>query len=495
MSRQRQTPTCDLLDSVQPGDLADPVLESALARCLGELGNAFIGSMMDAAVDAQAPDVTLFLGLNTTVHDRTEMSEAASVLKEAEKRGYGERSLLPISDPFKGGEDTQKYTMGEGNAERLKTWYEDKDLREGEIRFGDGRALMLGTENLDPSDVEQILAVRSNWNTTLRELGVEEAQRAQICDALLGSIDDPRKLSSGDGATNELLEYVMAMHRSEQGEFDVKSVVLSGHHWSADRQTNPISHAAPGNAENFAGGIWGEDRRRVRDYYHGYDFQNDDRTGLGGDFFAFEDMRNLGAAFPNAYDKVESVHFSACNTHALGMKDEHGQEQSTNAFVQDMFPSVQRTSYWEGSGPGAGGKIGPQAVGESLLDGMAAAAGDEEAWNHAIFNENRKADNPLVRSQMDPSGPFLDELNAYVWHEDQQYWETKLLENDGDAYVRPHTSKKNRRRNEKGFRGYDAPFYERKDLQDHIYQAEDLPRVPGPLDVDVGKLPPGTPVP
>lgn len=343
------------------------------------------------------PEVVLYATLNSTTHHRDELTEALAALDQGEAEGLGKRHLLPISDPYNLGtskqRDTYAHALGQNNADKLTFWHDDPDLEEGEIRLNGGAPIMLGTENLDlskPDDLAALEQVRQGWDAVLAEMGMDDAYRAKTLEALLGSAKDPRQLGSGDGGTNELLQFVMAMYRAEKGEYHVKSIVLSGHHFNAGRDD-----LYPEGGDKSGQGIWGE-------FSNGdYDAWRDDGLSPGGDFFGFTDVEALKHAFPRAYSQVESVQLAACNTHNLGMTDEAGNTLSTEAWLQGTFENIERASYWQGLAPLA--RTGAWSNGEFLLDDMREGrGGQEDAFNEVV--SKRSGSNVLVRSELDPDG-------------------------------------------------------------------------------------------
>jgi hypothetical protein len=388
-------------------------------------GNAFLDYMQSEKEPKK--EVALYLSLNSTDHHMTEIPESLAALDQAEKEGLGKRYLLPISDPYykdphgkgkkPGAEidfDTYQHSLGKEKADQITWWHSDKDLKEGEVRIGEGKPIMLGTENLDltkKDDIDTLTNVRENWDKVLEASGMDEEYRAKTVASLLGSSKDPKKLASGDGATNELLQFAVAMYRSEKGEFDVKNIILSGHHW------------AGGEGEPAGKGIWGENPELNRSggdgTYHGYDWEAENNSGTpGGDFFGLEDVGALRGAFPNAYSKVESVQFAACNTAYLGMEDEKGKELSTDEWLQGTFSGIERASYWEGIAPLA--RSGDYMNGEFLLDDMRASK-DPGAWSSVVEKHNKTKNNLMRRSELNANGKLAPIDDANLKEESRSY--------------------------------------------------------------------------
>jgi hypothetical protein len=307
---------------------------------------------------------------------------------------------------------------------------------------------MLGTEGAN--DPAALQAVQNNWRTALTKLGMDEKSIDGTVTSLLKDAGgDPKKLGSGDGATNELLQYTMAMYRAEKGEYEVSSLVFSGHHWAGDRGDDPDMDVLANNPDgsrnvNSAGGIgkgiWGEKGD------HEYDYLSDDNTSTGGDFFSMEDVANLKGAFPKAYSQVDSVQFAACNTHSLGMTDAAGKEQSTPEFLQGTFENIQMASYWEGLAPLA--KSGANYNGEFLLDHAKLMSGDRDAAEDARYTGRSNA--TAHRALLNPDGK-LEQID---------------VEKDSSSY-----------KGGKGLRGADSAFNttaNEKKYGDHLYEAPDL---------------------
>lgn len=343
-------------------------------------------------------EVVLYMTLNSTTHNKDELPESLAALDQAEKEKLGKRSLMPISDPYKNGDTTYDNVFGEARSKKITFWTNDAELKEGEVRLGEkGEPLMLGTDDLDLSrkeDLETLNKVRDNWDAVLEAAGMDAKYRASTIQSLLGDSKDPRRLASGNGGTNELLQYAIAMYRAEKGEYDVKSIVLSGHHWSSGRDDifGDEGYTAPPEVASRTGrGIWGE-------FADGsYDFQNESETDIGGDFFGLEDVGALKSAYPKAYSQVESVQLAACNTHDLGMVDDQGKDLTTNQWLQGTFGNIKRASYWEGFAPKA--KSGAWSNGEFLLDDMRAGAG-KGGWNSVIDMYGSRKSNKIIRSEL-----------------------------------------------------------------------------------------------
>lgn len=378
-----------------------------------QLGNAFLNWQV---AEENKPEVVLYMSLNSTTHHKTEIPEALAALDQAESEGLDKRHLLPISDPYWTGktstQDTYDHSLGKEGADKVQFWHDDPAMKEGEVRLNGGEPVMLGTENLDlktPEGRQQLEDIRTNWDGVLQEMGMDDAYRAKVLTSLMGTTKDPQKIASGDGATNELLQYAMAMYRAEKGEFEVKSIVLSGHHWEEGR-----GDVYPGTGGVGSGqGIWGEDRD------HNYESSSDDGLRPGGDFFSLKDVEALGAAFPKAYSQVESVQFSACNTHMLGMTDDTGKPLTTDQWLQSTFTNIERASYWEGLAPSAAN--GDWSNGEFLLDDLRADAGHASDWR--TVSGKRNGASRMRRSELDGSGALtpiadtdvkVDGTNGYV---------------------------------------------------------------------------------
>ena len=373
-------------------------------------------------------EVVLYLTLNNTTHRKDEIPETLSALEAAEAEGLGHRELMPISDPYavrdaKGDlafeDDTYSRVFGKEAAERVEWWHGDPELKEGQVRV-DGEILTLGTSELG-SDAQLQAEARNNWQTALMTLGMSQAYADAVVASLMKNDDGSfRELDSGDGATNELVQFAMAMYRAEIGEIEVKNIVFSGHHWREE------------NYEGHGQGIWGE--------VAGGDHEYDDTS----DYFSLEDVAALKDAFPIAYAGVKSVQLAACNTDNLGMEDENSEALSTNEFLQDTFENIEMSSYWKKVlAPLAAS--GAETNGEFILDSMRMESGDEEAAEDSRHNERG-----LKRILLDEDGA-LQEIKM----------STKKGSYDGAK--------------RKGLRGKNTDFDEREDLEDHLLQPESLP--------------------
>jgi hypothetical protein len=429
----------------------DPVESQREMIRQSPLSNDFAQQALDLV--GGGPDeqkqMVLYLSLNSTTHHKDELPETLRAAKHAKEKGLGDYSVLPISDPYANGTSTYKHSFGDQHAEDITFWHDDpKNMKEGEIKFGEEEPIMLGTENA--KDETELVKIQANWKTTLTKLGMDDDYADKTITALLKDADgNPKKLGSGDGATNELLQYTMSMYRAEKGEFEVSSLVFSGHHWAGDRSDHADMDVLSPNADgsrnpNSTGGIgkgiWGEKPN------HAYDYRSDDGRETGGDFFSMEDVGALKDAFPIAYSQVDSVQFAACNTDSLGMTDDKGKEQSTPEWLQSTFSDIKMASYWEGLAPLA--ISGANYNGEFMLDHAKMMSGDTDAAKDARYTGTSSA--TAHRAVLNDKG-VLEQID--VQKDNASYFGGKGLRKYDSSY----TSKKNK-----------------KDVGDHLYEAPDI---------------------
>ncbi len=413
---------------------------SAVAPAQGPTNSGMAAAMNDpvvqeavaAGVDPQ--DVVLYLTLNNTTHDKTELPEALSALKMAEQEGLGHRELLPVSDPYwsepregdvRYSDPSYAHSFGEDAKDRLQFWHGDDTLQPGQVRAG-GDVLSLGTSSVDSSDPAAADRARADWRTALLTVGMSEGYADKVVQALLQDANgDFRRLASGDGATNELIQYAMAMYRSEIGEIDITDVVFSGHHYQGWE----------GAPTDYAQGIWGEIPGASASEAH-----YDDTL----DFFGLLDVAALKVAFPKAYAKVKAVQFAACNTNRLGLDDGGGGVQTTDQFLQGSFENIEMASYWTTLAPIAA--VGFETNGEFLLDSARQQDGNDAAARDARHNPAG-----LKRSLLDENGvlsPITMKTNRSSYA------------GDGINGLRGTSTKE---------------FDERTDLADHVFTGETLP--------------------
>jgi hypothetical protein len=419
------------------------------------LDNSYIQAAMEALGCAQTSEeekeqVVLYLSLNSTTHHTDELPETMAAAKKAEAAKLGKYSVLPISDPYADGTQTYEHSLGKEGASQITFWHDDpENMEEGEVQIGDEDPIMLGTEAA--TTPKELAEIQDNWHSTLTSMGMDKEYADKTVSALLkDSKGDPKKLGSGDGAINELLQYTMAMYRAEKGEYEVSSIVLSGHHWSGERDDDSpvLENNADGtpNLNSTSGigkGIWGEKGD------HEYDYESDDGRSTGGDFFSLEDVASLKDAFPQAYSQVDSVQMAACNTYALDMTDDKGKEQTTPEFLQNTFENIKMASYWEGLAPLA--KSGASFNGEFMADHAEMMSGNEEAAKDARYTKRGNADNK--RALLDDKG-VLKEIETAQ---------------DDESY----TGKS------KGLRGKNTAYHKRDDLSSYLY-------TPGKDDIKPG---------
>jgi hypothetical protein len=384
-----------------------------------------------------AQDVVLYMTLNNTTHKQDELPETLSALKQAEEEGLGHTELLPISDPYwsKDGQGSLSYhdetyagVFGAEAADRVDWWHGDDKLKEGQVRV-DGEILSLGAKDIAADDLAAQKTAKSSWRKTLMELGMPEETAQDLVESLMTDKDGSfRNLDSGAGATNEMVQFAMAMYRAESGDINVTSLVLSGHHW---REEN-----VPGEGQ----GIWGE--------VAGGDHEYDDTS----DYFSLNDMARMKEVFPTAFGQVKSVQLAACNTDDLGMTNENGDVMSTNEFLQSVFPNVEMTSYWkEILAPLAAS--GAETNGEFVLDAQRLEHGDSGAAKDARHNEKG-----LKRSLLNDEG-VLEEIRM----------KTNKKSYQGDAKGLGGGARKS------GLRGKNTDYTDREDLSGWLQSLDSLP--------------------
>lgn len=335
-----------------------------------------VGSNQDAIEDLNAEQreqVVVYLTQNSVTHENDEIPETLAALKRADQHGLGRKSLLPISDPFANGHKTDQYAIGD-QASTMTWWHDDKALESGQVRVGD-KVLTLGaSKTADAADPAFVQKVQGDWLPLLTHVGLDEQRAQSVVSALLTDQDGAAKLTaSGGRAANELVQLIAVLNRAENGEFDISSLVLSGHHYSG---TDYLFGELPG---------------------HNYDTEN-----FAGDMLSLKDIQGLSAVFPKAFSQVNSVMFSACNTHDIDMQDEAGQDMSTPDWVSEVFPNVDHLSFWEGIAPGS--DLAAFWSGEFALDVAREDSGQAEAFGDALWRTTKKGENR--RAEKNADGEF-----------------------------------------------------------------------------------------
>jgi len=316
---------------------------------------------LNEGTEAEREQVVIYLTQNSVTHHKDEIPETLAALQRADNKGLGKKSMIPISDPFKGGHKTGQYAFGEEKAAGMKWWHEDNTLKDGQVKIGE-QTLTLGPSEDSPTDA-QVAALQADWRVALLHVGLSDEKAQAVIDVLLKDAQGNAKTTaSGTGASNELLQLISVLNRAENGEFDISALVLSGHHYD----DTPYLFGESGN--------------------HEYD---DDE--LTGDTLNFNDIEALGGVFPKACAEVKSVMFSACNTHAIDQQDAQGNDISTQDWVQGVFPNVENMSNWEGIAPGS--DFGAFFSGEYMLDVARKESGDKGAMDDAYFRKTRIGDN------------------------------------------------------------------------------------------------------
>jgi len=338
-----------------------------------------------AIEDMPKEQVMIYLTQNSVTHHNDEIPETLAALQKADSMGLGKKSMIPISDPFKDGHKTDQYAFGASKAATMTWWHDDSSLEAGQVRVGD-RVLTLGAntshvteQNWDgKSVVKDGVAgqIRTDWKTALEHVGLDSARAKQVVETLMtSSTGTARLMHSGGGACNELLQLISVLNRAEMGEFEISSFVLSGHHYSGS--TN----------------IFGEKAD------HRYD---DDATT--GDTLDVRDIELLSSVFPIAFAQVDSMMFSACNTHELGLTDADGEKRSTQDWVASTFPEAQRMSNWQKIAPGS--DYAAFFSGEFALDVAKEESGQGAAFNDWQFTKTKKGE--MFRSEKGADGSFKE---------------------------------------------------------------------------------------
>ena len=346
------------------------------------------GESNSAAVEEMHKEqVMIYLTQNSVTHHNDEIPETLAALQKADQLGLGKKSMIPISDPFSDGHRTEQYAFGESTANTMTWWFDDPGLQQGQVRVGDN-VLTLGVNDshvdvpgsynekgtLKAGVAERI---RSDWLVALAHIGVPASRASMVVHALMSDSDGAKVMHSGGGASNEMLQLISVLNRAEMGEFEISSFVLSGHHYSA---TPFIFGEKPGGD-------------------HVYD---DDVTT--GDTLDVRDIELLSSVFPKAFAQVDSMMFSACNTHRLGLEDEQGGERSTEDWVAKTFPEATRMSNWQQIAPGS--DYAAFFSGEFALDVAKEEAGQDSAFNDWQFTKTKKGE--MFRSEKGADGTFTE---------------------------------------------------------------------------------------
>jgi hypothetical protein len=343
-----------------------------------------------ALEDMPKEQVMIYLTQNSVTHHNDEIPETLAALQKADQMGLGKKSMIPISDPYKDGHKTDQYAFGETKAGAMTWWHDDSSLKPGQVRI-DGRVLTLGVSGRDvemPGSGDEKATVkdgvastiRDDWVVALKHVGLDAGRAGSVVDTLMSASDGTARLMhSGGGAANELLQLVSVFNRAEMGEFEISSFVISGHHYSGTSY------------------IFGE----VGD--HVYD---DDITT--GDTLDLRDIELLSRVFPIAFSQVDSMMFSACNTHKLGLEDAEGNSRSTEDWVGSTFPEASRMSNWQDIAPGS--DYAAFISGEFALDVAKEEAGQSEAFNAWQFKKGSRGTNH--RAELGADGQFQEISSA-----------------------------------------------------------------------------------
>ena len=242
------------------------------------------------------------------------------------------------------------------------------------------------------------MQVSEDWRTAMTHIGVGDEKAEEVIQAMFRDEEGNAVMNgSTGGASNELLQLISVMNRAENGEFELDALVLSGHHYKGT---------------DYLFGEKGD---------HEYDMN--DKLNMG-------DIESLAGVFGKASAGVDNMMFSACNTNDLGMTDSEGNEQTTNQWMQGMFPNIQSSSYWDGIAPGP--DMAAFFSGEYMLDTAKESAGQTGALNDAKFRKTSKGTN--LRSELNADGQ-LEQFDTKAKGSSYVYNDYKGLRNSGgEAY-------------------------------------------------------------
>ncbi len=368
------------------------------------------GGAPGAGNQAALEQVVVYLTQNSITHQNDEIPETLAALQKADNDGLGKKSLLPISDPFANGHQTYNYAFGKDKAAGVTWWHDDNQLQSGQARLN-GEVLDLGAHEYgNGDDAAFLMKMQKDWRTMLVHVGLTDDKASEVIAALLMDADGNAKLTeSGGRASNELIQLIAVLNRAENGEFEISSLVLSGHHYYGSDY------------------LFGE--------LPGHQYDTEDRVG---DMLNMHDIEALKDVFPKAYSQVDSFMFSACNTHELGMKDAGGNDVSTPEWVSGVFPEATRMGMWEGIAPGS--DMASFFSGEFMLDVAKEENGQSAAFNDAMFRSTSKGQNHRLEKGAD--GKFAD-VNTAKNGSSYVYNNYKGLRNsNGEAFTKRDDLKK-----------------------------------------------------
>ena len=341
-----------------------------------------VDSNAAAVEDMPKEQVMIYLTQNSVTHHNDEIPETLAALQKADQMGLGKKSMIPISDDYADGHSTTQYAFGESKAAEMTWWHDDATLQSGQVRIN-GKVLTLGandghieaSEALDTDVSKSVMeTIQKDWKTALEFVGLPSSRASEVIKILLTDSSGAAQLMhSGGGASNEMLQLIGVLNRAEMGEFEISSFVLSGHHYSGTSY------------------IFGEKGD------HEYD---DDQ--VTGDTMDVRDIELLSKVFPTAFAQVDSMMFSACNTHDLGLEAEGGGERSTQDWVSSTFPEAERMTNWENIAPGS--DYAAFFSGEFALDVAKEEAGQSGAYNDWQFTKTDRGE--LFRSEKGADGNF-----------------------------------------------------------------------------------------
>ncbi|MEL7148686.1 MAG: hypothetical protein AAFO69_20095, partial [Bacteroidota bacterium] len=364
------------------------------------------------------PEVVVFVAINNRGHSWSEIPQILQSLKYLKENEGIDRKLIVVKDPVDddqyrkhmkpGQRNKQQYdataemtSLGAVNAARTSTWYDSRAKSDvGKVSV-DGQHYQLGGYQPGNKGVDN----SSVWESALIALGLDSKKAEDVGKMLFyHHYDQPEEPVAGDidmkkeywnstayneGAL-ELLHLVSVLNRAEEGEFVIKNLIVSGHHYGGDRV------------------IFGA-----------HDSENSDSS----DYFDLNILYSLSRVFPKAFADIESLNLAACGTDFIGEPYEDsgmdiselstlqmsGYNSTTSTFDYQnpnlVFPGLNVYSNWEGICPASTNYYGHRGLAKAFTMGNVYNASLTEAETKVLNTQSEEiAKNYEYQQDLDGDG-------------------------------------------------------------------------------------------
>ena len=369
-----------------------------------------------ATPETGPPEVAVFIAINNRGHSYSEIPQVLQSLKYLKENNGIDRKLIVIKDPvddnkyrthMKAGErNKQQYDetaeitgLGAVNAARTSSWYDSRNKQEvGQVTVGQQPFQLGGYEAGKKGEDNS-----ETWTAALVQLGLDQQKAADVAKMLFyHHYDEPESDVEGfydmrsdywntvayNEGVLELLHLVSVLNRAQEGEFVIKNLIVSGHHYL---RSNIIFGAQ--------------------------DPKNEDES----DFFDLNLLYSLSRVFPKAFANIESLNLAACATDLIGEPYESAEMEISDLIGMQMssynaetgtfdhtnsrtvFPNLNVYSNWENTCPASTSAYGYRGLAKAFTMGNIYNANLADAGT-AIDNLKYEQIAKNMGKQADPDG-------------------------------------------------------------------------------------------